>query len=97
MGRSANRRTVEIPAAVYDLLAAEAEREGTTISAHLQALIIDGRDHREWYGRIESALWEVRRSVDRLTARPAEVPGGGVEPPTRSASRSRSAAELARR
>jgi hypothetical protein len=69
MARSANRRTVEIPAALYDELAKEAASEGTTIAAHLQNLITDGRAHREWYGRIEAALWEVQRSVDRLRPR----------------------------
>lgn len=69
MARSANRRTVEIPAALYEELAREAEAEGTTLATHLQNLITDGRAHRQWYGRIEGALWEVRRSVDQLRPR----------------------------
>lgn len=80
MPRSANRRTIEIPAALYDELAAEAAAEGTTLATHLQNLIMDGREHRQWYGRVESALWELRRSADRQT-RVLERVAAAMDPP----------------
>lgn len=70
MPRSANRRTVEIPAELYYQLAAAAATEGTTIATHLQDLVTDGRAHREWYGQIAGELAEIRRELRRLADRP---------------------------
>lgn len=69
MPRSANRRSVEIPLALYEQLAVEAAREGTTLSAHLQALLIDGRSMRESYGALAGEIAALRREIRHLSER----------------------------
>lgn len=66
MPRSQNRRTVEVPVALYEDLKARAEQEGTTIPAVLQALITDGKSMQEWFGQLDAHLYELRREVRDL-------------------------------
>lgn len=66
MPRSQNRRTVEVPVALYEELKARAEQEGTTIPAVLQALITDGKSMQEWFGQLDTQLYELRREVRDL-------------------------------
>jgi hypothetical protein len=53
MPRSQNRRTIEVPVALYEELKARAQQEGTTIPAVLQGLL-DGQ------------LYSLRREVRDL-------------------------------
>ncbi len=66
MPRSQNRRTIEVPVRVYEDLKARAEQEGTTIPAILQGLITDGQSMQEWFGQIDSQLYELRRELREL-------------------------------
>jgi len=66
MPRSQNRRTIEVPVAVYEDLKARAEQEGTTIPAVLQALITDGKSMQVWFGELDRHLVELRREVRDL-------------------------------
>ncbi len=66
MPRSQNRRTIEVPVALYEDLKACAERDGTTIPAVLQALITDGKSMQEWFGQLDMQLHELRREVREL-------------------------------
>jgi hypothetical protein len=85
MPRSQNRRTIEVPIALYGQLKAQAKRDGTTIPAVLQALITDGASMQEWFGQLEEQLAGLRREVRalraQLTTAPADrttsVPEGG--------------------
>ncbi len=66
MPRSQNRRTIEVPVALYEELKACAEREGMTIPAVLQGLITDGKSMQEWFGQLNGQLHELRREVRDL-------------------------------
>ncbi len=66
MPRSQNRRTIEVPVALYDDLKARAEAEGSTIPAVLQALITDGKSMQEWFGQLNMQLHELRRELRDL-------------------------------
>jgi len=66
MPRSPNRRTIEVPVALYEDLKARAEQEGTTIPAVLQALITDGKSMQAWFGELDRHLVELRREVREL-------------------------------
>ena len=66
MPRSQNRRTIEVPVALYEELKACAEREGMTISAVLQGLITDGKSMQEWFEQLNGQLPELRREVRDL-------------------------------
>ncbi len=66
MPRSQNRRTIEVPVALYEELKARAVQEGTTIPAVLQALITDGKSVEEWYGEMVQLLHDVHRDVRAL-------------------------------
>jgi len=66
MPRSQNRRTIEVPVALYEDLKARAERDGATIPAVLQALITDGASMQEWFGQLEQQLAGLRREVREL-------------------------------
>ncbi len=74
MPRSQNRRTIEVPVALYEELKACAERDGTTIPAVLQALITDGKSMQEWFGQLDRQLaelrWEVRALRKQLLSEP---------------------------
>ena len=69
MPRSQNRRTIEVPVALYEELKERAAREGTTIPAVLQALITDGKSVEEWYGEMVQLLRDVHRDVRALRDR----------------------------
>ncbi len=69
MPRSQNRRTIEVPVALYEELKARAAAEGTTIPAVLQALITDGKSVQEWYGEMVSLLRTVHHDVRVLCDR----------------------------
>jgi hypothetical protein len=69
MPRSQNRRTIEVPVALYEELKARAAQEGTTIPAVLQALITDGKSVEEWYGEMVQLLRDVHRDVRALRDR----------------------------
>ncbi|GAC1561312.1 MAG: hypothetical protein NVS2B7_35610 [Herpetosiphon sp.] len=66
MPRSQNRRTIEVPVALYEELKVQADREGTTIPAVLQALITDGKSMQEWFGQLDSQLHALQREVRDL-------------------------------
>ncbi len=66
MPRSQNRRTIEVPLALYEELKAQAEQEGTTIPAVLQGLIMDGKSLQEWFGQIDMQLHDLRRELRDL-------------------------------
>ncbi len=66
MPRSQNRRTIEVPLALYEELKAQAEQEGTTIPAVLQGLITDGKSLQEWFGQIDMQLHDLRRELRDL-------------------------------
>ena len=66
MPRSQNRRTTEVPVALYEELKARAKQEGTTIPAVLQGLIVDGESMQEWFGQIDGQLYSLRREVREL-------------------------------
>ncbi len=66
MPRSQNRRTIEVPVALYEELKARAQQEGTTIPAVLQGLIVDGESLQEWFGQIDGQLYSLRREVREL-------------------------------
>ncbi len=66
MPRSQNRRTIEVPVALYEELKACAKREGMTIPAVLQGLITDGKSMQEWFGQLNGQLHELRREVRDL-------------------------------
>ncbi len=63
MPRSQNRRTIEVPTALYEELKARAQQEGTTIPAVLQGLIVDGESMQAWFGQIDSQLYSLRREL----------------------------------
>ncbi len=66
MPRSQNRRTIEVPLAMYEELKAQAAQEGMTIPAVLQGLITDGKSMQEWFGQIDMQLYELRRELRDL-------------------------------
>ena len=66
MPRSQTRRTIEVPVGLYEELKAQAEQEGSTIPAVLQALITDGKSMQEWFGQIDMQLYELRRELRDL-------------------------------
>ncbi len=66
MPRSRTRRTIEVPVGLYEELKAQAEQEGSTIPAVLQALITDGKSMQEWFGQIDMQLYELRRELRDL-------------------------------
>jgi hypothetical protein len=68
MPRSQNRRTIEVPVALYEELKARAQQEGTTIPAVLQSLIVDGESMQAWVGQIDGQLSSLRREVRDLRA-----------------------------
>ena len=69
MPRSQNRRTIEVPVALYEELKARAAAEDTTIPVILQGLITDGKSMQEWFGQIEYQLDALRREVRDLRQR----------------------------
>ncbi len=69
MRRSQNRRTIEVPVALYEELKTRAAQEGTTIPAVLQALITDGASMQEWFGELNWQLRELRREIRDLRER----------------------------
>ncbi len=68
MPRSQNRRTIEVPVALYEELKARAQQEGKTIPAVLQGLIVDGQSMQEWFGEINGQLYSLRRELRELRA-----------------------------
>ncbi len=57
--RSANRRSIEVPAVFYENLAAEAQQEGITLAAVLQRHVLNSR-------QLSTQVAELRREVERL-------------------------------
>ncbi len=66
MPRSQTRRTIEVPVRLYEELKAQAEHEGSTIPAVLQALITDGKSMQAWFGQLDMQLYELRRELRDL-------------------------------
>jgi len=67
--------------ALYAQLKAQAERDGTTIPAVLQALITDGASMQEWFGELEQQLTELRREVRALREHLIAAPAGTLPTP----------------
>ena len=66
MPRSQNRRTIEVPVALYEELKARAQQEGMTIQAVLQGLIVARASMQEWLGQINGQLHDLRRDLRDL-------------------------------
>ena len=73
MPRSENRKSLEVPTAVYEQLQAEAKRDGRTVAQVVMDLITDGRDAREHHGRVVDELHENRIELERMRRQVAEL------------------------
>ena len=73
MPRSENRKSLEVPTAVYEQLQAEAKRDGRTVAQVVMDLITDGRDAREHHGRVVDELHENRIEMERMRRQVAEL------------------------
>ncbi len=73
MPRSENRKSLEVPTAVYEQLHAEAKRDGRTVAQVVMDLITDGRDAREHHGRVVDELHENRIELERMRRQVAEL------------------------
>jgi len=73
MPRSENRKSLEVPTAVYEQLQAEAKRDGRTVAQVVMDLITDGRDAREHHGRVVDELHENRIEMERMRGQVAEL------------------------
>jgi len=73
MPRSENRKSLEVPTAVYEQLQAEAKRDSRTVAQVVMDLITDGRDAREHHGRVVDELHENRIELERMRRQVAEL------------------------
>ncbi len=73
MPRSENRKSLEVPTAVYEQLQVEAKRDGRTVAQVVMDLITDGRDAREHHGRVVDELHENRIELERMRRQVAEL------------------------
>jgi len=76
MPRSENRKSLEVPTAVYEQLQAEAKHDGRTVAQVVMDLITDGRDAREHHGRVVDELHENRIELERMRRQVAELAAG---------------------
>jgi hypothetical protein len=77
---------VEIPAPLYEAIAAQARREQRPVAALVVAYLIDGMSLQEHYGSLTSEVAALRRAVTSLTRAPPPTSGGAAgEPVARTA------------
>lgn len=70
MPSSPHRRRVELPVALYEVLAAQARQERRPLAALVVAYLEDGMSLREHYGQLSAELAQLRREVRQLTRPP---------------------------
>lgn len=80
MPSSPHRRRVELPAPLYETLAAQARHERRAVAAVVVDYILDGMSLREHYGQLGGEIADLRRAVRQL-ARPPPRPGSGLDSP----------------
>jgi hypothetical protein len=71
MPSSLNRRRVELPAPLYDQLAAQARREQRPVAAVVVDYIRDGMSLQEHYGQLGGEIAHLRWELQRLSRPPA--------------------------
>jgi hypothetical protein len=74
MPSSPHRRRIEIPAPLYETIAAQARRERRPVAAVVVDYLLDGMSVQEHYGPLAGEVAALRREVRQLTRPPPRPP-----------------------